>query len=60
MVHYSAALDSPDDFFDSRIIDDVKQGWESSLAPLVTDLPDFDTVVGELQPQVELLLELAP
>ncbi len=53
-------FEGPDDFFDSRVIDDVKQGWESSLAPLVTDLPDFDTVMGELQPQVELLLEPAP
>ena len=49
-------FEGPDDFFDSRVVDDVKQGWESSLAALVPNLPAFDTVMGELQPQVAALL----
>ena len=49
-------FEGPDDFFDSRVADDVKQGWESSLAALVPNLPAFDTVMGELQPQVAALL----
>ena len=49
-------FEGPDDFFDSRVVDGVKQGWESSLAALVPNLPAFDTVMGELQPQVAALL----
>ena len=46
----------PEDFFDQRIVDDVEQGWENSLGPLLVDLPAFSTVMGELRPQVEALL----
>ena len=44
------------DFFDPRIVDDVEKGWENSLGPLLVDLPDFTTVMGELRPQVAALL----
>ena len=49
-------FEGPEDFFDQRIVDDVEQGWEDSLGPLLTDLPAFTTVMGELRPQVEALL----
>lgn len=49
-------FEGPEDFFDERIVDDVEQGWESSLGPLLVDLPAFSTVMGELRPQVEALL----
>ena len=49
-------FEGPEDFFDQRIVDDVKQGWENSLGPLITDLPSFARVMDELRPQVEALL----
>ena len=49
-------FEGPGDFFASPIADDVRQGWESSLAALVPDLPAFDVVLDELQPKVATLL----
>ena len=49
-------FDSPEDFFDPRIVDNVLLEWESSLEPLVRGLPPFATVKDELRPQVEALL----
>ena len=49
-------FEGPEDFFDPRIVDDVEKGWENSLGPLLVDLPDFTTVMGELRPQVAALL----
>ena len=48
-------FEGPEDFFDPRILDDVEQGWENSLGPLLIDLPAFATVIGELRSQVEAL-----
>ena len=45
-----------EDFFDPRIIANVQLEWERSLGPLVPGLPSFETVVGELRPQVAALL----
>ena len=49
-------FDSPEDFFDPRIVDNVLLEWESSLEPLVRGPPPFATVKDELRPQVEALL----
>ena len=49
-------FDSPEDFFDPRVVDNVLLEWESSLEPLVRGLPPFATVKDELRPQVEALL----
>ena len=50
-------FEGPDDFFDPRIVEDVERGWEISLGPLITDLPSFATMLDELHPQVEALLD---
>lgn len=39
---------SVDDFFDPSIISQVKTDWQQWLAPLISDLPDYDMVLGEL------------
>jgi hypothetical protein len=35
----------------------VEKTWEQWLGPLVPALPRFETVIGELKPQIENLLE---
>ena len=45
-----------EDFFDLRMIASVQLEWERSLGPLVRGLPSFETVLGELRPQVDDLL----
>ena len=46
----------PEDFFDPPIVANVELEWERSLGPLVPGLPAFETVTGELRPQVAVLL----
>ena len=45
-----------DDFFEERMLSYVKKTWQQWLGPLVPDLPSFETVIGELRPQVEVLI----
>ena len=47
----------PEDFFHEQILAYVEETWEQWLGPLMPDLPSFDTVVGELRPQVATLVE---
>ena len=49
-------FDSPEDFFDPRIVDNVLLEWGNSLEPLVRGLPPYATVKDEPRPQVETLL----
>ena len=49
-------FDSPEDFFDPRMVSNVGQTWRQSLGPLVSALPDFGVLVDELRPQVAALL----
>lgn len=46
----------PDDFFQHRILAYVHRTWDQWLGPLVPLLPSFDTVIGELRPQIAALL----
>ena len=34
----------------------VQKTWEQWLGPLVPDLPDFNTVIGELRPDITSLV----
>lgn len=45
----------PDDFFDDRMLAYVRETWEQWLGPLVPGLPSFETVLGQLRPQVKAL-----
>jgi predicted nucleotidyltransferase component of viral defense system len=51
---------SPNDFFDKTMINYVEKTWEHWLGPLVADLPDFQTVIGELRPQIESIVPAYP
>ncbi len=33
----------------------IEKTWEQWLGPLVPELPSFETVIGELRPQIENL-----
>jgi len=45
-----------DDFFQPNMLAYVARTWDQWLGPLVPDLPHFGTVIGELRPQIEILL----
>jgi predicted nucleotidyltransferase component of viral defense system len=47
----------PADFFQSQMLSYVEKTWEQWLSPLVPQLPSFETVIGELRPQIEKLLD---
>ncbi len=49
-------FDGAEDFFDPRMVSNVGQGWRQSLGPLVSDLPEFGTLIDELRPQIAALL----
>lgn len=46
----------PEDFFQEPMFAYVEKTWDQWLGPLVPGLPTFETVVGELRPQVERLI----
>ena len=48
----------PDDFFPKTMLDYIEKTWVQWLGPLIPDLPDFATVIGELRPRVESLLAI--
>lgn len=50
------AFSGTEDFFNERILAYVEETWEQSLGFLVTGLPSFDTVTGELRPQIATVL----
>ena len=50
------AFSGMEDFFDERILAYVEDTWEHSLGVLVPSLPSFDTVAGELRPQIAAVL----
>jgi len=47
----------PDDFFQTAMLAYVEKTWEQWLGPLVPNLPTFETVIGELRPQIVTLLK---
>ena len=48
---------SPEDFFSQEMLSYVAVRWSDSLGPLVEDLPDYETVIKELRPEVGRMLE---
>jgi predicted nucleotidyltransferase component of viral defense system len=52
----NVSFNGPEDFFQKTMIDYVEKTWEQWLGPLIPDLPDFDTVIGELRPQIASLV----
>lgn len=52
----NVAFTGPQDFFQERMLAYVEQTWYQWLGPLVPDLPTFQTVIGELRPQITQLV----
>ncbi len=52
----NVGFDGPEDFFQKRMLAYVEKTWDQWLEPLVPALPTFDTVIGELRPQVASLV----
>ncbi|MFQ5479152.1 MAG: nucleotidyl transferase AbiEii/AbiGii toxin family protein [Candidatus Binatia bacterium] len=52
----NVAFTGPDDFFQEPMLAYVEKTWQQWLGPLVPDLPPFKAVIGELRPQVTLLV----
>lgn len=46
----------PEDFFQETMLAYVEKTWNQWLGPLVPGLPSFETVIGELRPQVAALV----
>lgn len=55
----NVAFDAPEDFFQEAMLTYVKKTWDQWLGPLVPALPSYETVIGELRPQIEALVEHA-
>lgn len=55
----NVAFAGPEDFFQKRMLAYVEKTWDQWLGPLVPGLPSFDTVIGELRPQVTSLVRIA-
>ena len=47
---------TPTDFFPEAMLAYVEKTWEQWLRPLVPGLPSFDTVIGQLRPQIAALI----
>ena len=45
------------DFFQERMLAFVEKTWQQWLGPLVPQLPAYQTVLGELRPQITALVE---
>ncbi|MBL7204751.1 MAG: nucleotidyl transferase AbiEii/AbiGii toxin family protein [Desulfobacteraceae bacterium] len=52
----NVSFNGPDDFFEKIMLNYVEKTWEQWLGPLVPNLPEFGTVIGELRPQIATLL----
>ncbi len=52
----NVAFAGPEDFFEDRMLAYVEKTWNQWLGPLVPGLPTFQTVIGELRPQVAALV----
>lgn len=52
-------FDGPEDFFQDHMLAHVEKTWDQWLGPLVPGLPTFDTVSGELRPQITALVPAA-
>lgn len=52
----SVAFTGPESFFPQTMLAMIKGSWEQGLGLLVPGLPSFETVIGELRPQIKVLL----
>jgi hypothetical protein len=52
----SVTFTGPKDFFQDRVLAYVGKTWDQWLGPLVPGLPAFETVIGELRPQIAALV----
>ena len=50
------AFNGPQDFFQEQMLAYVEKTWVQWLDPLVPGLPPFETVLGELRPQIRAIL----
>ena len=50
------AFADPEDFFQETMLAYIKKTWVQWLGPLVPGLPPFETVIGELRPQIASLV----
>lgn len=50
------SFEEPADFFQEPMLSYVKRTWDDWLGPLVSDLPPFDLVIGELRPEIARLV----
>jgi predicted nucleotidyltransferase component of viral defense system len=51
-----ATFSGPESFFPEAMLVTVEKTWDQWLGPLVSRLPPYETVIGELRPQVASLL----
>ncbi|HDL86221.1 MAG TPA: nucleotidyl transferase AbiEii/AbiGii toxin family protein [Candidatus Acetothermia bacterium] len=51
-------FEGPESFFQEKMLAYVEKTWQQWLGPLVPELPPFETVIGELRPQIESLISL--
>jgi predicted nucleotidyltransferase component of viral defense system len=49
-------FEGPEDFFQETMLVQVEKTWVQWLGPLVSGLPSFETVIGELRPQIVSLI----
>lgn len=49
----------PEDFFQETVLTSIEKSWDRWLGPLVSALPSFKTVIGELRPQIAALVSTA-
>lgn len=52
----NVSFEGSEDFFQGRMLAYVEKTWDQWLGPLVSGLPSYETVVGELRPQIDALL----
>ena len=54
--HKGVSFENDDSFFNSKILANVRQTWNQWLGPLVSELPSYETVIGQLRPKIAALL----
>ena len=54
----NVAFRDPEDFFQETMLAYIRKTWDQWLGPLVPGLLPYETVIGELRPQVEALVSL--
>jgi len=48
----NVSFEGPESFFQETMLVYVEKTWVQWLGPLVPGLPSFETVIGELRPQI--------